>query len=464
MSSTFTINQTPDDANLYIYPDGAGWITQHTAQGAANNWECVDEARDVPDDDTTYVWTSNDSSVSDLYAIEDPSISSGGINYLEIFARAKAHEYAQAGSGLYKVILTTTAFPTLYASDDIDITTDYSLYSNVWTSNPSNSNDWTWGDIQHLQIGIESGSPPVDVPQNTTFRPNADGSHTGMTAVGAANDWECVDETEQDGDTTYVYTAASGYETFNIPNHDAAHTGTINSVTIFFWAKDDNVGVADRTFYARAGIRLGGTSYMASTEYGLPDDDYVLYSNTWTSSPTDDVTPFTWTDIDNMEIGVYMRYHAGTGENNARFTQVYMVVNHDELSQNTEIRTTQVYAKVNYTPSSSTCYLNKPHTYTFTHTREIKALNFWGGDREVYDLRKAGNTLAIEGSEYDTTDSTATTRLECIRDMADNGDDIEISGFTDTNINGSWLIRNFSYAQDSTNPNLWNYSMECERT
>ncbi len=48
---TFTIAQTQDSKNLYLNPDGNGCNIDFTPEGEANNWECVDDPKILPDDE-----------------------------------------------------------------------------------------------------------------------------------------------------------------------------------------------------------------------------------------------------------------------------------------------------------------------------------------------------------------------------------------------------------------------------
>jgi len=130
---------------------------------------------------------------------------------------------------------------------------------------------------------------------------------------------------------------------------------------------------------------------------------------------------------------------------------------------NPQIRTTQMYALVNYTPSTGVCYLNHPRRYHISNSRKVSIVQPERGDRVVYDLCRESKMLTMEGMEYDTDISTATTRLMCVRNQKDNGEYITISGIGDDKVDTTWLITDFSYSRDERNQRVWNWTLTAEK-
>jgi hypothetical protein len=236
-------------------------------------------------------------------------------------------------------------------------------------------------------------------------------------------------------------------------------SGTINNLTIYYrWACNN----AASAKLAKGYLKVGGTEY---NDYGsgywtaITAESWRNDSHQHTTSP-DTASAWTWDEINNVQIGVQI---TSTVAREGRLTQVYMVVDYDKDNVNPELRTTQIYARVNYVPSATSCYLIKPSNYSFGHTREVKKLNTWAGERHVYDLQRSNKTLNMNGIEYNRTESEATTTLDCVMDMKDDGNAITISGMSDPNLNHTWVIRSFNYHQDEGNPALYNWDMELER-
>lgn len=389
----FTITQTQSGDNLFLYPneDLVG-CTDFIPFGASPNFACVDDTRLLPDDDTTYVTWSQITEGFDLYEVPDHDKESGAINYVQIFARAKSHNIAQEATGIYKIICSPDGLCTdVYASSDIDLITGYTTYSNVWTVNPKTTAAWTWDDIDLLCIGEKCDSPNITgAAHSTTFRPNAPGSLADCTPVGDAPNWKCVDEAVADEDTTYnkTTTALAERDSFNIPNH-TTEVGTITGVTVYIRGK--RVGGTGMLQSMIARIKTGGNYYSSGGVFMN-----LVYNNhafTWDINP-DTVAAWTWADIDALEIG----YDILALDGEARLTQCYAIVNYTE-NINPEIRTTQIYAKVNYDADDKVCWLSNPKSISKNHARNVKKLNFWNGEREVYDLNRNGKSVVMEGTE-----------------------------------------------------------------
>lgn len=147
------------------------------------------------------------------------------------------------------------------------------------------------------------------------LRPMGVGSSSNLIVSDCTNNWECVDEVISDENATYVESAGSQtlndtYETQN----SAVGAGTIDSVVIFIRCKG---GVVTKVWTA---LRTNGNLYESS-DFTLAAS-YANHSTTYITNP-DTSSPWTWTEIDAMEIGV----------------TIYKPAN-----------CTQVWAEVHYTP------------------------------------------------------------------------------------------------------------------
>ncbi|MBA7567559.1 hypothetical protein ES708_09274 [subsurface metagenome] len=166
-----------------------------------------------------------------------------------------------------------------------------------------------------------------------TLRPNADGDETEVSeqepATGAH--WDKVDDVTSDDDTTYIATNSYLWEEdlYNIPNHSAG-SGSINYVKVYAVAKSMQDPAAENIYVQikTNGLEDDGTAYMTT-------QNYTTFSHQWDTNPQTG-QPWTWDEIDALQIGVGLLRPAGIGGPGTRYT-----------------RCTQVYAEVNYTAYDS---------------------------------------------------------------------------------------------------------------
>jgi len=179
MSETFTLTQDMSNQTVdtYLYPEGdLSGCTEFTsyASNGEGNYSCVDENREIPDDDDTYVYWNQEAIGVDLYELASKK-NFGVINYIQVYSRAKSTNNPQAPEGTYKIICSLdSACTVVYKSDDVNLTTGYKTYYKVWTENPATSIAWSWGDINLLCIGEECSSPIYTTSQTLIIRPDAD--------------------------------------------------------------------------------------------------------------------------------------------------------------------------------------------------------------------------------------------------------------------------------------------------
>lgn len=150
----------------YLRPDGTGTYDEPTANGAATNWECVDE--DSPDGTTTYAnmsansasWAASGSRL--LVTLEASSV--GGIGSSDTIetvgvgvvwsAATAAACTVQPGlrSGGSTVDVGTGRSITTTTDSFLDDATTTSIYAFQHTD-PTDSNAWTTSKLDSLEIG-----------------------------------------------------------------------------------------------------------------------------------------------------------------------------------------------------------------------------------------------------------------------------------------------------------------------
>jgi len=140
-----------------LRPNAAGDeenIDEVIGDGVGTHYTVVDE--ETPDGDATRVLTDNATYLRDLYNIADHSVGSGTINHITVYANCKAALAPDQASLkiAFKSGTGTGAPDTVSESSELTLTTEYTDYSNQWSTNPATSSAWTWDEIDKLQAGI----------------------------------------------------------------------------------------------------------------------------------------------------------------------------------------------------------------------------------------------------------------------------------------------------------------------
>lgn len=482
MMGTFTLAQSKNSVSIFIYPNGdlAGCI-DFTPVGDSDNYKCIDEIKNIPDGDTTHVSWNDVNSGIDMYELPNDTDFTGTINYVQVFARAKAHQFSQDPSGVFKILCSPNSLcGTIFKSDNRNLGTSYQTYTSVWTLNPSTATDWTLNDIRNLSIGIEASSPTRGgVTGYDTYLPNATGSYNQNawskytfppdSGSGSVDNWQYVLNMGTSIQSTNL--SYDWLDTYNILNHKTESVNSYTKVTVFAYAGKGGSPYPGCSL--KIACKSGAGIYYGDTETDLPEIGFCYpgvicygspkwYSKEWATNPAGGA----WNEaaIDNLQIGV--RLTGSTGDSPATYCfKVYAKVEY-LLDVNPEIRTTQCFAKVNYTPPSDSCTLNKPEKISVDHSENIKMLNFWDGTRDVYGLNRSGKSMILTGSEYqsDTCDkSCPCEHIACVRAMGKDGSTIAISGLRSL-FNGSYKIRSFGWKHMSERPEHYEWILELEDT
>lgn len=442
--------------DAFFIPNAIGCATELTPFGEVNNWECVDDSIATPDEDTTYVEGSTPSLKYDLYNIPNHTpladgTQTGTINYIQIYSRTKSDGMAQHADGIFKIIETDNACANIYKSDDIDLVTSYNTYNKVWTTNPRTSSDWTWANIDNLQIGTECNSPTLLGKDALVLRPNGNGDVIQWQRITGTSNWGNVDDVVADGMTSYnrKNSGAGITDLFDIQTSSELTGRTITEVSVFGVFKVHSGGTYN---VAKLAVKPSGGAISYSSMYTIGSARWYTVAHTWLVNP-DDGLPWEKSDIDNLQIGVY----CGTIYVSVYCTQVYAVIKY--LSANPEIRTTQCYAKVNYNKPLGICVLNKPEEISVNHNQNIKMLNFWSGRRAVYGLSRNKRTMVMTGKLYS---ETACETIECVKNLAEEGTNVSMTGLGSSNYDKVFKILSFGWQKMLDKPLSYKWILECE--
>jgi hypothetical protein len=452
--ASFNLKQSKKPISATFLPNASGCTIQLSRAGASSNYLCVDDTVGSPDDDGSYVYNSSPTTYYDMYNIPNHTTESGTINYVRVDSRVKSYLYGQSQSGVYKLLISDNACSNIYKSDDKDLTTSYQNQFKIWTDNPRTSNAWTWSDIDNLQIGVECSSPSITLNGLTeTLWP--DGDDTKQWANPTLPHYTNVNSVDTSSKIfSFIDGTGDNYDLFDLSNHSESGTA-INSITVFAYVKYGTAATL------KLMIETGGVIYYGDDE---STDGYEkkLISYTWSNNPNTG-SAWTYTDIDALKAGIY--HYNTTGSCSPYCYTVscyylYVIINYDD-TVNPEIRTTQEYATVNYTPPESTCTLTLPEEISVNHTRNINMINFWNGDREVYSISRSSKTMVLRGIEY-SSDSTPCDRITCVRDMGLDGSTVTVSGLGNCNYDGEYRIRSFGWKKRSEKPLVFDWILELE--
>jgi hypothetical protein len=246
------------------------------------------------------------------------------------------------------------------------------------------------------------------------------------------------------------------------------HSRTVHEVKIF--GRFSNEYGCNGEEYAC--FKVSNPTYGDETTCTEPFDlayPGILYSHSFPSLPNG-TTKWSLNDVVNSKFGFSLK-----GDDcEARCDYFYITVELD-LPFSPEVKCAAMYLNVNHTPEEVVCELNKPETVSFNHSRNVMMLNFWSGNRAVYDLSRNGKTVVLKGKEFDRDiagckeestcsypDKYACERLKCIDAMGRDGNPIVLSGFSFTPWNKTYRLLSFGYKKIQSCPALFEYIIELE--
>lgn len=128
-----------------IYPTGAGSHTAWTPNGAASNWDCVDEH--TPDDDTTY---NSDATPNDIDTYAFGDIDAGATVYgvqVSLYARKDDANTRQ----IAPVIRQSS---TDYVGTTVTMGATYTFYSQLYDQDPTPA-AWTASNVNSDEFGVK---------------------------------------------------------------------------------------------------------------------------------------------------------------------------------------------------------------------------------------------------------------------------------------------------------------------
>ena len=152
--------------------------------------------------------------------------------------------------------------------------------------------DSAW--VDDLYIDDSQFRGPVKVH---TFFADADGTHSDFTRNTGSNDYEAVDDSVPDDDTTYVEGTATGDKsTFGITT--SGLSGRVVGASVFNRARKTPGDYAS----IKTLVRVGGSDYLFGQEHVL-SENYLGFYGIFAVNP-DTSNMWTATSLDNAEFGL----------------------------------------------------------------------------------------------------------------------------------------------------------------
>ena len=127
--------------------------------------------------------------------------------------------------------------------------------------------------------------------------PNGAGHSTQFTATGAASNWQCVDQSAEDGDTTYVSSATAGQIDCYTFGSVTPTSGTVPFIQTMIVARKDDAGT--RTI---ADVISNGTTNSIGTNVNIG----TTYAQYLTIHETDPIAAGAWTitNVNGRQYGI----------------------------------------------------------------------------------------------------------------------------------------------------------------
>lgn len=208
--------------------------------------------------------------------------------------------------------------------DDIPAGTGQQTSTYYPSSNTTTTGTYVSGNLTSLQVVDADYFVTNSTPSTwttVTIRPDADGTFTAWTGT-----YTDVNETEEDGDTTYVSANATGLsESYQLQNH-TTETEMISNVKVIIYARQTS---GNEQIYIT--LVINGTEHLGALITPKTQPVYKEYTSDWATNPATNTT-WTWSDIDTLEAGIRSLANAAW-EGEERVTQLYVEVTYEKPSE-----------------------------------------------------------------------------------------------------------------------------------
>ena len=216
-----------------------------------------------------------------------------------------------------------------YDTDSLIVSYDWSFSDGATGENVTATHAYQNAGDYNVTLTVTDNEGATDTfskkvsvrdPVIEILRPDAPGDKCGYPwgCTSCPNHWQCVDDEIPDGGATQVYSTSVPMpymlsELYNTENHTAGE-GTIREITVYGRFKRSSKDKYGRPYTpyssARVGIETGGVEYTSGRF--MVGTSWDNYGTTWATNPQTG-TPWTWADIDALQIGTAMGRPAPRG-------------------------------------------------------------------------------------------------------------------------------------------------------
>jgi hypothetical protein len=132
--------------------------------------------------------------------------------------------------------------------------------------------------------------------------PNGNGSNSGWSRSGGSNNYEMVDETNPDADTTYVYASSTVKDTYAFQNLSASNINTIDAVQVTLLAMKHRDGARTINTVARESGGTEADSGAFEMQHGAGGDAFVPIRHVYETKPSGGA--WSESDVNGAEFGM----------------------------------------------------------------------------------------------------------------------------------------------------------------
>ena len=140
-----------------LYPDGDATPQQWAIfPNSGAHYEKVDDDYLLNQWDNDYIYTITDTGVygNEFFSLQDvPSSFAGLYNVVKVTVNVVAEGVEGTSFGVDILIRT---YGTTHGSGNIPITETWDRYSEAYMKNPHTASQWTWDEVNDLEIGVTS--------------------------------------------------------------------------------------------------------------------------------------------------------------------------------------------------------------------------------------------------------------------------------------------------------------------
>lgn len=157
---------------IYLYPNSDEYI--HLVATGYPHYAQIDEDKDNPDDDTSYITNASCGIEANRHGLQDTE-TLGTISKVTVYWRYKLYDTGGIG-GSYGVTFVGKIYTHNVLYDGVngawgDVGDGYKVKSKEYTTNPNTDAAWTWEEINALQVYIAMCAGIFDACQGYRARP-----------------------------------------------------------------------------------------------------------------------------------------------------------------------------------------------------------------------------------------------------------------------------------------------------